>query len=45
MAKTTKTYWNPLMPENAKKWESRDDTNGKERYVEKGTFSFVFGQF
>jgi len=27
-SKTTKTYWNPLMPENAEKWEPIDDTNG-----------------
>jgi len=28
LTKTTVTYWNPLVPENSKKWEVIDDTDG-----------------
>ncbi|MEN8217966.1 MAG: cupin domain-containing protein [Pseudomonadota bacterium] len=28
MAKSTSTYWNPLLPENHDKWESIENTNG-----------------
>jgi hypothetical protein len=28
MAKSTTTYWNPLIPENDERWESIDNTNG-----------------
>ncbi|AFY36734.1 hypothetical protein Lepto7376_0292 [[Leptolyngbya] sp. PCC 7376] len=28
MAKTTKTYWNPLHPKNAEQWEVIEGTNG-----------------
>ncbi|GJL65350.1 MAG: hypothetical protein NPIRA05_03210 [Nitrospirales bacterium] len=28
MAKSTITYWNPLMPENGERWEPIENTNG-----------------
>jgi hypothetical protein len=28
LAKSTSTYWNPLLPENDERWEGIENTNG-----------------